>query len=70
MDLEKYSIGIGDRFGFQCAAQLRALQKAAEMGPRMAELRRECRSTIEENVTMNIYERHIRPLFLGLESNE
>jgi hypothetical protein len=36
----------------------------------MAELRRECRSTIEENVTMNIYARHIRPLFLGLESNE
>ena len=43
---------------------------AAEMGPRMAELRRECRSTIEENVTTNIYARHIRPLFLGLESNE
>jgi tagaturonate epimerase len=43
---------------------------AAEMGPQMAELRRECRSIIEENVTTNIYERHIRPLFLGLESNE
>ena len=43
---------------------------AAEMGPRMAELRRECRSTIEENVTTNIYARHIRPLFLGLESME
>ena len=30
MELEKYSMGIGDRFGFQCAAQLRALQKAAD----------------------------------------
>ena len=29
MELEKYSLGIGDRFGFECAAQLRALQMAA-----------------------------------------
>ncbi len=43
---------------------------AAEMGAKMAELRRECRSAIEDNVTTNLYERHIRPLFMGLESNE
>ena len=29
MELEKYSIGVGDRFGFECAAQLRAVQRAA-----------------------------------------
>jgi tagaturonate epimerase len=43
---------------------------AAEMGGQMAELRRECSGAIEENVTTNIYARHIRPLFLGLESDE
>jgi tagaturonate epimerase len=32
MELEKYSFGIGDRFGFECAAQLRALQKAGKDG--------------------------------------
>jgi len=32
MILEKYSIGIGDRFGHQGAAQLQALQKADERG--------------------------------------
>ncbi len=32
MELEKYSLGIGDRFGYQCAAQLRAVQKAAARG--------------------------------------
>jgi len=32
MELEKYSIGIGDRFGFEGAAQLRALQKAKKLG--------------------------------------
>jgi tagaturonate epimerase len=32
MELEKFSIGIGDRFGPECAAQLRALQKAAADG--------------------------------------
>jgi tagaturonate epimerase len=35
MELEKYSFGIGDRFGFECAAQLRALQKAGESGMRI-----------------------------------
>ena len=32
MELEKYSFGIGDRFGFECAAQLRAIQKSAASG--------------------------------------
>ncbi|MDP2883580.1 MAG: tagaturonate epimerase family protein [Ignavibacteria bacterium] len=32
MTLEKYSIGVGDRFGHQGAAQLRALQQADERG--------------------------------------
>jgi tagaturonate epimerase len=32
VELEKYSIGIGDRFGYQCVAQLQALQKAAAKG--------------------------------------
>jgi tagaturonate epimerase len=38
---------------------------AAEMGPRFQKLLGECRETIEANVTANIFERHIRPLFLG-----
>jgi tagaturonate epimerase len=32
VELEKYSIGIGDRFGYQGAAQLQALQKAISKG--------------------------------------
>ena len=32
MVLEKYSIGVGDRFGFQGVAQLRALHRAVEQG--------------------------------------
>ncbi len=32
MPLERFSIGIGDRFGHQGVAQLRALQRAAEQG--------------------------------------
>ena len=32
MELEKYSFGIGDRFGVEGAAQLRALQKAEALG--------------------------------------
>lgn len=38
---------------------------AAEMGERFTGELQECRAAIEENVTYNIYERHIRPLFLG-----
>ena len=35
MELEKYSLGLGDRFGFEGAAQLRALQKAETLGVRV-----------------------------------
>jgi tagaturonate epimerase len=35
MELEKYSFGVGDRFGLEGAAQLRALQKAAAKGVRI-----------------------------------
>jgi len=38
---------------------------AAEMGSRFKYLLGECRSTIESNVTMNIFDRHILPLFIG-----
>ncbi|HUL43817.1 MAG TPA: tagaturonate epimerase family protein [Bacteroidota bacterium] len=38
---------------------------AAEMGERYTKLLKECRAEIERNVTTNIYDRHIRPLFLG-----
>jgi len=39
---------------------------AAEMGERFQKLLGECRASIETNVTKNIFERHLRPLFLGL----
>ena len=39
---------------------------AAEKKPRFIEMLLECRSAIEQNVTYNLYERHIRPLYLGL----
>jgi len=35
MELGKYSMGVGDRFGFECAAQIRALQQAAAAGVRI-----------------------------------
>ena len=35
MKLEKYSFGIGDRFGQQGKAQLRALSKAKDLGIHM-----------------------------------
>ncbi len=38
---------------------------AAGMKDRFTELLVECRTAIEANVTLNLYERHIRPLFLG-----
>ncbi len=37
---------------------------AAEMGPRFLGALEQCESTIARNVTANLYERHIRPLFL------
>jgi hypothetical protein len=41
---------------------------AAEMGPRFQKLLGECRESIEANVTTNIFERHIRPLFIGVST--
>jgi tagaturonate epimerase len=41
---------------------------ASEMGDRFTRMMEECRSTIESNVTANIYHRHIRPLFMGTSS--
>jgi len=38
---------------------------AAEMGPRFTEALDKYEAVIAENVTANLYERHIRPLFLG-----
>jgi len=37
---------------------------AAEMGGRFKRLLAECRSEIEANVTLNLYGRHIKPIFL------
>jgi hypothetical protein len=41
---------------------------AAEMDGRFTDLLRQCRGTIEANVTQNLFERHLRPLFLGGKS--
>ncbi len=41
-----------------------AYKIAAELGPRFTDALREYESTIAQQVTANIYERHIRPLFL------
>jgi tagaturonate epimerase len=38
---------------------------AAKMGPRYVTMLRECSPSISRNVTQNLYERHIRPLFLS-----
>jgi len=38
---------------------------AAETGERFRTMLMQCRSVIEENVTRNLFENHIRPLYLG-----
>ncbi|MCU0917198.1 MAG: hypothetical protein MUC88_21935, partial [Planctomycetes bacterium] len=38
---------------------------AAEMGPRFTEALDKHEAIIAENVTANLYDRHIRPLFVG-----
>ena len=38
---------------------------AAKMGDRYLEMLEECEASISRNVTENLFERHIRPLFLG-----
>jgi hypothetical protein len=47
-----------------------AFRIAAEMGSRYKNLLMECRQEIESNVTTNLFERHIRPLFLGQQESE
>jgi len=41
---------------------------AAERGDRYTELLLACRASIARNVTVNIFERHLRPLFIGDQS--
>lgn len=41
---------------------------AAELGDCFRRMLRECRCEIEANVTFNILERHLRPLFLGADA--
>ena len=38
---------------------------AAKMGSRYLDILRACEESVSRNVTENIYERHIRPLFFG-----
>lgn len=38
---------------------------AAKMGPRYLNLLDECKESVARNVTMNLFERHIKPLFLS-----
>jgi hypothetical protein len=38
---------------------------AAKMGPRYLRLLEECESSVARNVTTNLFERHIKPLFLA-----
>ncbi len=42
---------------------------AAKMGDRYLRLLEEMEDTVAKNVTMNLFDRHIRPLFLGAWSN-
>jgi hypothetical protein len=38
---------------------------AAKMGSRYIDLLEGCEETIAKNVTLNLYDRHIVPLFIG-----
>src|SRR5262249_9672160 len=40
---------------------------AAQMGDRYLTMLNACEATIARNVTTNLYERHLRPLFVGLK---
>jgi hypothetical protein len=37
---------------------------AAEMGPRYFDALHDCRAAVSRNVTHNIYERHLKPVFI------
>ena len=39
---------------------------AAEMGDRYLNLLKQCEPTIARTVTENLYERHLKPLFVGV----
>ncbi len=39
---------------------------AAEKKDRFVRIIGDCRSAIEQKVTSNLYERHIKPLYLGM----
>ena len=43
---------------------------AAEMGDRYLRLLEACEPTISRNVTGNLYERHLKPLFVGEQRDE
>jgi tagaturonate epimerase len=45
-----------------------AFKIAAKMGPRYTAMLEEHESQVAENVTRNLFERHIRPVFLGVEA--
>lgn len=38
---------------------------AAQMGDRYLDLLKKCEASISRNVTMNLYERHLKPIFIG-----
>ncbi len=48
--LPKYSVGMGDRFAHQAKARLSACTKGVD---------------VARNVSTNLYDRHILPIFLG-----
>jgi len=39
---------------------------AAKMGDRYLDMLKACEATVSKNVTENLYERHIKPLFIGV----
>ncbi len=41
---------------------------AAKMGSRYTAMLEQCEERVAENVTRNLFERHIRPVFLGTRS--
>ena len=43
---------------------------AAKMGSRYTAMLEQCEERVAENVTRNLFERHIRPVFLGAAADE
>lgn len=65
LELGKYSIGIGDRFAQQGQAQHVGYKIAARKNGRYLGLLKACEPIIARNVTVNLFERHLKPLFIG-----